>query len=51
MKKQDVFVKHRCPLQQQSQNLKVLHFDPPAHRHAMSMKCEQPLDKITIPVW
>ena len=33
-------------------NLKVLHLDPAPHQgHVMSMKCEQPLDELTVQVW
>ena len=35
-----------------SKNLKVLHFDPaPPQGHVMSVKCEEPIDKLTVQVW
>ena len=53
-----VFVKHGCPWRQQSQNMakkyQVLHFDPRAHSplgHVMSVKCEEPLDELTVQFW
>ena len=50
--KQDVLVKHRCLWRQQSQNLQVFHFYPaPPQGHVMSVRCEQPLDELTVQVW
>ena len=48
-----MFVKHRCPQRHQSQNMaKILHFDPNTpHGHVMSVKCEEPIDELTIQVW
>ena len=54
-----VFVKRGCPGSNRIKifcknlyNLKVLHFDP-AHSQGqvMSMKCEEPIDKLTVQVW
>ena len=48
--KQDVFKKHRFP-GCNSQNLKVLYFDPaPYPGHVMLVKCEKPIDDITLQV-
>ena len=51
-----VFVKHRCPRRQQSQNMSkiswVLHSDSaPPQGHGMSVKCEEPLNELTVQVW
>ena len=47
----NMFVKHRCPHRQQSQNLQVLYFDPiQPQEHVMSVRCEQPLDELTVQV-
>ena len=33
-------------------NLEVLHFDPaPPQGHGMSVKCEEPLDELTVQIW
>ena len=33
-------------------NLEVLHFDPvPPQGHVMSVKCEEPIDELTVQVW
>ena len=54
--KQDVFVKHRCPQQQQSGNMakisKSYILTPPHPQgHVMSVKCEEPIDELTVQVW
>ena len=51
-----VFVKHRCPRRQQSQTMakisKSYILSPPHPQgHVMSVKCEQPLDELTVQVW
>ena len=51
-----MFVKHWCPRRQQSQNMakisKSYILTPPHPQgHGMPMKCEQPLDKLTVHVW
>ena len=51
-----VFVKHGCPRRQQSQTMakisKSYILTPPHHQgHVMSVKCEQPLDELTVQVW
>ena len=51
-----VFVKHGCPRRQQSQTMakisKSYILTPPQPQgHVMSVKCEQPLDKLTVQVW
>ena len=51
-----MFVKHGCPRQQPSQNMakisQVLHFDPPhPEGYAMSVKCEELIDELTVQVW
>ena len=51
-----VFVKHGCPRQQQSRNMakisKSYVFDPaPPQGHVMSVKCEEPIDELTVQVW
>ena len=49
-----MFVKHRCPRRQQSHNMAklVLHFDPaPPPGCGKSVKCEEPIDEPTVPVW
>ena len=46
---------HGCPQQQQSQNLAKSQsptFDSaPSQGHVMSVKCEQPLDELTVQIW
>ena len=54
--KLDVFVKHGCPRRQQSQNMaKISKFDiltlPYPQGHVMSVKCEEPIDELTVQVW
>ena len=52
-----VFVKHRCPRWQQSQTMAKISksqiLTPPPHPmgHVKSVKCEQPLDELTVQVW
>ena len=43
-----VIVKHGCPRRQQSQNMAKI---PIPQGHGTSMKCEEPIDKLTIQVW
>ena len=50
-----VFVKHGCPRQQQSRNMakicKSLILTPPHPQgHVMSVKCEEPIDELTVQV-
>ena len=54
MKTRHVFVKHGCP--QQSRNMakisKSYILTPPHPQgHVMSVKCEQPIDELTVQVW
>ena len=54
--KLDVFVKHRCPRRQQSQTMAKISKSyilttPHPQGHVMSVKCEQPLDELTVQVW
>ena len=56
IKTRHVFVKHRCHRWQQSQTMtkisKSFIMTPPhPQEHVMSVKCEQPLDKLTDQVW
>ena len=51
-----VFVKHRCPRRQQSLNMakfsKSYILNPPHPQGCgISVKCEEPIDEPTIPVW
>ena len=51
-----MFVKHRCPRRQQSQTMAKIsksYILTPTHPqgHLMSVKCEQPLDELTVQVW
>ena len=51
-----MFVKHGCPRRQQSQNMtkisKSYILTPPHPQgHGMSVKCEEPLDELTVQVW
>ena len=51
-----VFVNHGCPRQQQSQNMakisKSYILTPPHPQgHVMSVKCEEPIDELTVQVW
>ena len=55
-KTRHVFVKHGCPRRQQSQTMakisKSYILTPPHPQgHVMSVKCEQPLDELTVQVW
>ena len=52
----DVFVKHGCPWRQESQNMAKISKSyiltlPHPQGHAMSVKCEEPIDELTIQVW
>ena len=52
--KLDLFVKHGCPRQQQSKygkNLRVILTLPHPQGHVMSVKCEEPIDALTVQVW
>ena len=56
LKTRHVFVKHGCPRRQQSQTMakisKSYILTPPQPQgHVMSVKCEQPLDELTVQVW
>ena len=51
-----VFVKHGCPRRQQSRNLAKIYKSyiftlPHSQGHGMSVKCEKPLDELTVQVW
>ena len=51
-----VFVKHGCPRRQQSRNMAKIsksYILNPTHPqgHVMSVKCEQPIDELTVQVW
>ena len=51
-----VFVKQECPRRQQSQNMakifKSYILTPPRPQgHEMSVKCEEPIDELTVQVW
>ena len=51
-----MFVKHGCPRRQQSRNMakisKSYILTPPHPQgHVMSVKCEQPIDELTVQVW
>ena len=51
-----MFVKHGCPWRQQSQTMakisKSYILTPPQPQgHVMLVKCEQPLDELTVQVW
>ena len=51
-----VFVKHGCPPRQQSQTMAKISKSyiltlPHPQGHVMSVKCEQPLDELTVQVW
>ena len=50
------FVKHGCPRRQQSQNMakiskSYIMTSPHPPGHGMSVKCEEPLDELTVKVW
>ena len=54
--KRHVFVKHRCPRWQQSQNMakksKSYILTPPHPKgHVKSVKCEGPIDELKVQVW
>ena len=56
LKTRHVFVKHGCPRRQQSQNMakisKSYVLTPPHPQgHVMSVKCEEPIDELTVQVW
>ena len=51
-----MFVKHGCPRRQQNQNMakisKSYILTPPHPQgHGMSVKCEEPIDELTVQVW
>ena len=48
-----VFVKHGCPRRQQSRNMAKSYILTPPHPqgHGMSVKCEEPIDELTVQVW
>ena len=51
-----VFVKHGCPRRQQSLNMAKIsksYIFTPSHPQGqvMSVKCEEPIDELTIQVW
>ena len=51
-----MFVKHGCPRRQQSQNMakisKSYILTPPQPQgHVISVKCEEPIDELTVQVW
>ena len=51
-----VFVKHGCPRRQQSQTIAKISKSyiltlPHPQGYVMSVKCEQPLDELTVQVW
>ena len=51
-----VFEKHGCPRRQQSQNMakiskSYIMTSPHPRGHGMSVKCEEPLDELTVQVW
>ena len=51
-----MFVKHGCPQWQQSQNMAKIsksYIFTPTHPqgHVMSVKCEEPIDGLTVKVW
>ena len=55
-KTRHVFVKHGCPRQQQSRNMAKISKSyilttPHPQGHVMSVKCEQPIDELTVQVW
>ena len=55
-KTRHVFVKHRCPWRQQNRNMakisKSYILTPPHPQgHVMSVKCEEPIDELTVQVW
>ena len=55
-KTRHVFVKHGCPRRQESQNrakISKSYILTPLHPqgHVMSVKCEEPIDELTVQVW
>ena len=51
-----VFVKHRCPRRQQSRYMAKISksyilIPPHPQGHVMSVKCEEPIDELTVQVW
>ena len=51
-----VFVKHGCPRRQQSQNMAKISKSyiltlPHPQGHGISVKCEEPIDELTVQVW
>ena len=51
----DMFVKHGCPRWQQSQNMakiceSCIMTPPHSQGHVMSVKCEEPIDELTVQV-
>ena len=51
-----VFVKHGCPRRQQSQNMAKISksyilIPPHPQGQVMSVKCEEPIDELTVQVW
>ena len=55
IKTRHVFVKHGCPWRQQSQNMakisKSFILTPPHPQgHVVSVKCEEPIDELTVQV-
>ena len=51
-----MFVKHGCPRRQQSPNMAKIsksYILTPSHPqgHGMSVKCEEPIDELTVQVW
>ena len=52
---QDVFVKHGCPQRQQSKNMAKISRSyiltpPDPQGHVLSVKCEEPIDELTVQV-
>ena len=50
-----MFVKHGCPRRQQSQNMAKISksyilTQPHSQGHVMSVKCEEPIDELTVQV-
>ena len=56
LKTRHVFVKHGCPWRQQSQNMAKISksyilTQPHPQGQVMSVKCEEPIDELTVQVW
>ena len=56
LKTRHVFEKHGCPRRQQSQNMAKISKSyilttPRPQGHEMSVKCEEPIDELTVQVW